>query len=247
MALGQNYLGSAYLGGQPQNIYAASGNLEVTVTGSASPLVQVPLTANLAASMSGVATLVVDVFATGSLSATVTGSSSAVVKVPAMGNLQATLTGAGTLALGLPTAALSASVTGAGSFSVRVPETGNVAVSVVGGATLGVLVYPTGNLQVTVTGAATGLAAKFIATGNLLVSVTGTSIVAKLVVHAPSSQSGAVPTTFLLHEHYKIWVVVGVPPANMGNNGDLCYRKDSTTGSGTKVYTRASNAWTAIA
>ena len=125
------------------------------------------------------------------------------VKVPAMGNLQATLTGAGTLALGLPTAALSASVTGAGSFSVRVPETGNVAVSVVGGATLGVLVYPTGNLHVTVTGAATGLVTKFVAAGNLLVSVTGTSIVAKLVVHAPSSQSGAVPTTFPLHEHYK--------------------------------------------
>ena len=50
--------------------------------------------------------------------------------------------------------------------------------------------------------------------------------------------------SFGLHANYRVYVQVGVPTAQLGNNGDYCFRPDGTAGA--RMYVRSSGAWTAI-
>ena len=50
--------------------------------------------------------------------------------------------------------------------------------------------------------------------------------------------------SFGLHANYRVYVQVGVPAAQLGNNGDYCFRPDGVAGA--RMYVRSSGAWTAI-
>lgn len=50
--------------------------------------------------------------------------------------------------------------------------------------------------------------------------------------------------SFGLHANYRVYVQVGVPTAQLGNNGDYCFRPDGVAGA--RMYVRSSGAWTAI-
>jgi uncharacterized repeat protein (TIGR02543 family) len=166
--------------------------------------------------------------AAGSLVATFVASASPVTIVPSAGGLVASFVARLTPTLILTSGGnLTATFTASTSLAVVPPAAGGLVALFSASATITRIVYF----------GAGALAATFVASiaqGQIAVSL-------------PSAQPGATPTTLHLNEHYKMWLVVGVPPSAMGNNGDLAYRKDTATGSGAKVYTRASNAWSAIA
>jgi hypothetical protein len=42
-----------------------------------------------------------------------------------------------------------------------------------------------------------------------------------------------------------LWSSVGVPPASLGSNGDVCFRFDGAAG--TTLYQKRSGAWVAVA
>ena len=50
--------------------------------------------------------------------------------------------------------------------------------------------------------------------------------------------------SFGLHANYRVYVQVGVPTAQLGNNGDYCFRPDGTAGA--RMYVRSGGSWSAI-
>ena len=50
--------------------------------------------------------------------------------------------------------------------------------------------------------------------------------------------------SFGLHANYRVYVQVGVPTAQLGNNGDYCFRPDGVAGA--RMYVRSAGAWSAI-
>lgn len=67
-------------------------------------------------------------------------------------------------------------------------------------------------------------------------------------VSKPWSQSGNQFVqdilSFGLHANYRVYVQVGVPTAQLGNNGDYCFRPDGVAGA--RMYVRSAGAWSAI-
>jgi hypothetical protein len=87
--------------------------------------------------------------------------------------------------------------------------------------------------------------------GTLVATFTGASATGTPVVHLYSTQSGnqfvTDITSYGLHANVRVYVTVGVPTANLGNDGDFALRRDAANGSGTQMYHRASGAWSAVA
>ncbi len=50
--------------------------------------------------------------------------------------------------------------------------------------------------------------------------------------------------SFGLHANYRVYVQVGVPTPQLGNNGDYCFRPDGTAGA--RMYVRSGGSWSAI-
>ncbi len=241
---------------QPRALYAVtSGMLKCTVTSPATGTLQATFTAGFSPEAIGEPM--------GLQASFVAGLSPVKIGVPMA--LQATFVASETLALALPTASLSATFVASATVGLALPGAKLQASFVASlspeaiGEPMGLVASFTASTSplVIVRGSGTLLATFFTASvttvivpgaaGRLTATFVASVTQSGIAVSLPSTQSGATPTTFHLNEHYKIWVVVGVPPAPMGNNGDLAYRKDTLTGSGAKVYSRASNAWTAIA
>jgi hypothetical protein len=108
-----------------------------------------------------------------------------------------------------------------------------------------------GTIVATFTGASAGIVIRETTAGTIVATFTGASATGTPVVYRYSTQSGnqfvTDITSYGLHANVRVYVTVGVPTANLGNDGDFALRRDAANGSGTQMYHRASGAWSAVA
>ncbi len=172
---------------------AATGS--VSVTGTATAAVLVPMSATGSVAVTGSAALLVRVPMAATGSVTVTGSAALLVRVPMAATGAVSVSGSGLLSGVAPTAPLAAtgtvSIGGNGSLAVLVPLVASQSVIVTGSGALLVRVPMVATGSVTVTGSAALLVrVPMAATGS--VTVTGSGA---LKVFVPMQATGAVTVT----------------------------------------------------
>ena len=203
---------------------STSGAVTSVFTAAGAPVVQMPTAGAVSATFTASATAGIDMVATGVVAGNfAAGYAPEAIGVPS--SLGATFQALfGPEAIGIPSGIVA-------TFTVGYAPEG-LGGSGVLSATFSAAPSFTVNLQTT--GTVSGLFSVGIATAPK--------------VSVPWNQSGNqyVPNllSFGLHANYRVYVQVGVPTAQLGNNGDYCFRPDGTAGA--RMYVRSGGSWSAI-
>ena len=149
------------------------------------------------------------------------------------------------------TGSVSASFAGS-SAPLSVTAFANATISATFSATFSPEGLGSGGVVVaTFVGSSSGVARLIATSSAITANFSGSSASGQPTVHLYSTQRGnqfvTDITSYGLHANVRVYVTVGVPTVNLGNDGDFALRRDTTNGSGTQMYHRASGSWTAVA